>query len=348
MPTLTLATTASANPMGAQRYERELVTRAPQSLPGWAVRHEVFRSLRSPLDGTRRIPIGWLARAEGGTRRSAGALLYPAKAGIVHRMDLVLPPSRHGDVVTIHDTVAWDFDDESAPIGAAAAEARAADAVICVSEFTADAVRTRLGVRDPVVIPNGVDDRFFEAALLPRGPIAALGITGPYILHAGGASKRKNLEALAEAWPIVRREFPDLTLVLAGPPHPRRTELFSGVASVRLLGKVPDAVMPELVHSAEAVVIPSLYEGFGLPALEAMAAGTPVVAADTSALTEVVADSGVLVAPDASGVSRGVIDLLRDAAFAEDLRRRGSRRATAYTWDACAAAHARVWSAIGG
>lgn len=347
MPMLTLATTASANPMGAQRYEREIVSRAPAALaPGWDIRHETVRSLRSPLAGTRRLPMGWLAGAGAVSRQALGRFAYGRGPGIVHRMDLVLPPGPGMNVVTLHDTVAWRFPDESDPVAAAAQELRRADAVICVSAFTAEDAVTRLGVRDPIVIPNGVDGRFFEATALAPATLAAAGVHGPYVLHTGGASQRKNLEVLAAAWPVIRRRFPELSLVLAGPPHSRRTELFAALHGAHLLGKIPDDLMPGLIAGAQAVVIPSLYEGFGLPAIEAMAAGTPVVAADTSALTEVVGGAGLLAAPTATGIADAVIDLLSDIGVGERLRVAGRARAALYSWESCLSGHARVWESL--
>lgn len=347
MQRLTLATTASANPMGAQRYEREIVQRAPSSLPpGWDVRHETIRSLRSSLAGTRRLPMGWLAASDVNSRRAIGRVAYGPGPGIVHRMDLVLPPGPGANIVTLHDTVAWRFPDESTPIAAASEELRRADAVICVSAFTAEDAVAFLGLRDPIVVANGVDEQFFRAVPLAPRLLASAGIGQPYILHTGGASERKNLESLAGSWPIIRQRFPELTLVLAGPPHPRRTALFRGVEGAHVLGKVADDLMPGLIAGAHAVVIPSLYEGFGLPAVEAMAAGTPVVAADTSALTEVVGGAGVLVAPTPSAIADAVIAVLSDPGEADLLRVAGRARAAEYTWERCLAGHSRVWEAL--
>lgn len=347
MPTLVVATLASANPMGAQRYEHELRERVPTFLDGWRVRHDEFRSLRSSLTGTRRAPIGWLSRSGVASRAAAGRLLFPDTRTTVHRTDLVLPPGAGGNTVTIHDTIAWRFADESAPIAAAAEEARRADAVICVSNFTANEVHDYLGVKDPVVIANGVEERFFDAPSIDRATRTRLGLEGPYVLHAGGASARKNLEGLAAAWPIIRRRHPELTLALSGPPHPRRTSLFERLPGTRVLGRQPDSLMPGLVAGAHAVIIPSLYEGFGLPALEAMAAGTLVVAADTTALTEVVGDAGVLSAPTGPGLAEAVIGLMSDTSEWDRIRSRGRVRAAAHSWDRTAREHAAVWAALG-
>ncbi len=349
MPRLTIATAASGAPMGAQVYEDEISRRAAAALdslePGWTVRRTVYRSLRSPLPGDRRLPMGWLATASPRARREVGRLVHP-RGAVVHRMGLELPPSPHVDVITLHDVVAWKFPDESAPVRAAAEEARRAAAVVCVSEFSASEAVDLLGIRDPVVVHNGVDSRFFDATPASPDALDQLGVHGPYVLAAGGASRRKNLEALAEAWPKVNSSRPDLSLVLSGPPHPRRTELFRELPGVRLVGRVPDDVIPGLIAAAAAVVVPSLYEGFGLPALEAMAARVPVVAARTSSLPEVVGDGGILVDPTPEGIAEGILAATTGGAENDAMVLRGRERAGGFTWERSAAAHAQVWASL--
>lgn len=352
MPRLTIATTATAVPMGAQSYQHHVVSRAAGALeslaePGerWELRHVVARSLRSPLPGTLRLPMGWLAGASPRGRAAAGRLAY-GRGGLVHRMDLELPPGPH-EVVTLHDVVAWRYADESAPVAAAAEELRRAAAVVCVSAFTATEATDLLGVRNPVVVPNGVDERYFSARPLPADALAELGIHGPFVLTAGGSSERKNLAALAEAWPRVHGARPDVTLVLAGPPHPRRTELFAALPGVRLVGRLPDDVLPGLYAAASVVVVPSLVEGFGLPALEGLAAGVPVVAANRTSLPEVVGDGGLLVDPTARGIADGVLDVLAGGDAVKAMVRRGRERSRLFTWAASAEGHARVWRSIG-
>jgi glycosyltransferase involved in cell wall biosynthesis len=347
---LTIATIATDAPMGAQAYQRQIASRAADALGAasgrWNVREMVVRSLRSPLPGTRRLPLGAVTRASPAVRREVGRLLYRGDT-VSHRMSLELPPAPTGDVITLHDVVAWRFPDESPPVPAATEEARRADAVICVSEFSAQEAVDLLGIRDPHVVHNGVDPRFFGATPLSADAREALGITRPYVLHAGGAAQRKNLEALAEAWPAVSAQRPDLQLVLSGPPHPRRTALFAGLPSVVLVGRVPDDSMPGLVAGAACVVVPSLYEGFGLPVLEAMAAGVPVVAADTSSLPEVAGGAGIIVPPTAAGVVEGIMFATSSDAGIPALLAAGRVRAAEFTWERSAREHARVWATVG-
>lgn len=272
-------------------------------------------------------------------------MLYSGDA-VTHRMNLEIPPHPSRDVVTIHDTVAWRYPDESAPVPTAAVEAQRAAAVICVSRFGADEVAHMLGVREPIVVANGVDARFYDAAPLTPDERVRVGLPERYILHAGGASRRKNLEALAAAWPRVYDEHPEMRLVLAGPEHPRRTQLFSGLAGAMLTGRLPSEIMPGLVAGAATVVVPSLYEGFGLPALEAMAAKVPVVAADTSALSEVVSGAGILTAPTAEGVLDGLLAAISGESEVQKLVTAGRHRAAEFTWQRSAEAHAAVWNQV--
>lgn len=350
LPRLTIATLATDTPMGAQAYQEQIARRALASLQHvdgrrWEVRRLIARSMRAHLAGNRRLPLSRVVTASPAQRRFLGRFLYGRDA-VTHRMNLELPPAPGVDVITLHDVVAWRFPDESPPVPSAIEEARRAAAVICVSQFSAHEAVDLLGISDPHVIHNGVDERFFDAAPLTDEARRLLGLPPEYVLHAGGASRRKNLAALAGAWPRVRRERPGLGLVLAGPPHRTRAELFEGMPGVTLLGRVPDAVMPGLVAGAQVVVVPSLYEGFGLPALEAMAANVPVVAAATSSLPEVVGDAGILVDPTAAGVAEGVLEATRDRAEMAPIVAAARVRADAFTWEHCAEAHARVWASL--
>lgn len=346
MNRLALATAVTAVPMGAQVYEREIAARARQALAAggaqWTVQRVAARSLRSDLEGTLRLPVGMLEGGGVGMRRSIGRVVYP-RGALVHRMSLMLPPAPR-EVVTLHDVVAWRFPDEGTPIRAAAEELRRAAAVICVSQATAADAVDMFGLENTRVVHLGVDERFRDPAPLDRARREGLGLPGRYILHAGGASERKNLPALADAWRRIAARHPDITLALSGPAHPRRNELFRDLERVVLLGRVEGAVVPGLLAGAEAVVVPSLHEGFGLPVLEAMAAGTPVVAADTSSLPEVAGDAAILVPPTGEGIAEGLTALLDGEVDRDGLVARGRGRAAEFTWERCAAEHAVIWN----
>lgn len=345
---LTIAHVASDSVLGAGTYQREILERAPEALAQvdpWIVDRATVRSLRSPQPGNRRLPLGAISNAPPAVRRAVGRSLYRSGA-VVHRMSLELPPAPI-DVVTLHDVVAWKFSDESPPVPAAIDELRKSAAIICVSTFSAEEAVETLGIDAPHVVHNGVDEAFLDAVPAPRATREALGISGPYIITTGGASERKNLAGLAAAWPRVRAARPYLQLVLTGPEHPRRSSLFAGLPGVRLTGLVGQALMPGLLAASEAVVVPSRYEGFGFPALEGMAVGVPVVAADSSSLPEVVGDGGLLVNPEARGIADGIIEATSDDPEVARMVARGRLRARQFSWERCLKGHASVWSAVG-
>lgn len=350
MSNLVLARTATETVMGMQVYEREVDVRAGAALaeidPSAGIRRVVVRSTRSPLPGNRRVPLARLGRSAPWVRRGVGRVLYPGD-GPVHRLDLTLPPSPNGDIVTVHDVAPLRFADEGVLPPAARAEVERATAVITVSHFSAAEIAEHLGGPEAVVIPNGVDhERFAGAAPLTEPELRDLGIHGPYVLVAGGASQRKNLAELARAWPLVRSTRPDLSLVLTGPQHPRRDALFGPLAGALRVGRVPDDVMPRLLTGAQALVVPSTYEGFGLPAIEAMAARVPVVAVDASSLPEVLGGTGVLTDGTATGLAEGIAWAASgDAAISAKVEA-AQIRSTEFTWERSAALHARVWTDV--
>lgn len=351
MSRLVIATFASETVMGAQVYERAVSSNAQAALdrraPGWEVSSVVLRSLRSPLPGTRRAPMGWLGEASVRSRSVAGRLLYP-RADIVHRTKVGLPPAPGRDVVTLHDIGPWKYADEGRPPSAAGEELSRARAIVTPSAFSAGEIVDMFGVDDPVVIPNGFDRaRFIDVEPLTGAELAAMGIGERFVLTAGGASQRKNLTGLAAAWPQVRKARPDMQLVLSGPDHENRTRLFAGMDGVKLAGRLSDDVLPRLMAAAGAVVIPSLYEGFGLPALEGMAVGVPVVALRASSLPEVVGDAGVLTEPDADHLAEGIIWATSGDSAIDELVRLGRERAATYSWERSADLHAALWAGLG-
>ena len=187
---------------------------------------------------------------------------------------------------------------------------------------------------DAAVVPGGVDDRFTPAA--DPGPArAAHGLGRPYVLCVASQTARKNVSALVPAARALAAEGIDV--VVAGGHRPQFARE-AGLDALRLLGPVDDALLPGLYAGAEAFALPSLYEGFGLPVLEAMAAGTPVVAARTAALPETCGGAAVLAEPDGAAFAAALTALLADDGERERLRAAGLARAAAFTWDATARA----------
>jgi glycosyltransferase involved in cell wall biosynthesis len=165
----------------------------------------------------------------------------------------------------------------------------------------------------------------------------------PYILFVGTIEPRKNLGALVQAFQRVANELEDVTLVIAGNLGWHYEDLLGQLGEpasgprIYRPGRIPEGDLRGLYSGAAAVVLPSLYEGFGLPALEAMACGTPVVASNRSSLPEVVGDAAILVPPrDVDALARGLLQVLRDADLAERLSRAGRRQAGHFTWDRAA------------
>jgi glycosyltransferase involved in cell wall biosynthesis len=329
---VTLVSGHNTLPMGQQHYElalrRSLARRASAR---WRISMRQVVSLRSPTRGGVRLPIRALSGVPYAAVAPLAQLAY-GRAQLVHRFDLRLPPRLGREVVTVHDLPPLRFDDEGDLPRWAIAGARQALGVICPSEFAADEVRALLGVRQVWVIPNGVSPEIALATPISRAELAAKEIRGPYVLHAGGATKRKNLDALALAWTSVVDRCPETHLVLCGPPHPRRRQLFDKAKRVHDLGYLRPAAVAGLMRAAAAVVVPSLYEGFGLPALEGMAAGVPVVAAETGALPEVCGGAALLVPATAGGIADGLLEVLQDRGRAARLRRLGPVRAAGFSW----------------
>lgn len=345
MTRLTWAFGANADALGQQRYEQQVqqaLTELPEAA-GWEFTSARLAPLRSPLTDVRRVPDRLMQRATSPVARLVGALAYPR--GLIHRFDLRLPPAGAREVTTVHGLEPWRFDDEGGRPQWLEAEARRSFGAITPSRFTAGEVTSVLGITRVWAVPHGLGAQWTGPAPLQQDQLAGLGITGPFVLHAAGATKRKNLGALAQAWPRVHSAT-GAQLVLCGGEHPRRTALFTGLPGVRLVGRQTDEILLGLMSSASVVVVPSLYEGFGLPALEAMSCGTPVVAANCAALPEVCSDFAVLVEPDATGLARGLEEVLSRRDLSARLAQAGLRRASDFTWRVSALAHLGVYQEL--
>jgi glycosyltransferase involved in cell wall biosynthesis len=234
--------------------------------------------------------------------------------------------------------------------------ARRAQRLIAVSEFTRQELRRLLGVplERVAVVPNGVDPRFrpeTDPAVLAAFRARA-GLPDRFILYLGTLEPRKNLPALLRGYARARQQGVREPLVIAGGRGWGDTDLARLVEqlvltdAVRLVGFVPMSEQPLWYNAATLFAYPSRYEGFGLPPLEAMACGTAVVTSDRSSLPEVVGDAGVLVDPDdPEALAAALVRLLGDDGRRQELGRRGQARARAFTWEAAAAATARVYRA---
>ncbi len=221
--------------------------------------------------------------------------------------------------------------------------ARRADAVITISEDTRAQFVQRFSPRASVhVVSPGVDPVYRPEARSPD-LLASLGLEPDrYLLAVGELCTRKNLEATVEAFGAVRSEVPGLRLVLVGRPSfgwdesPARALVEGSRGEIVSLGFVPQCDLAALYAGAAAFLYLSHYEGFGLPVLEAMASGTPVVASDRGGIPEAAGSAAKLVSPDRAGDAAAALrSLLLDAGVREDLRARGLRRAREFTWTRC-------------
>jgi glycosyltransferase involved in cell wall biosynthesis len=224
--------------------------------------------------------------------------------------------------------------------------ARVADAVIVPSESVrGDVMRLlRLPPERVFAIPEAAGPAFCpQDAAVIEAVRHRYGLEGPYVLSVGSLEPGKNRERLLQAFARLRTRGLEHTLVVAGQrawryegeePLARRLGLGG---SARFLGHVPQADLPALYGGAALFAFPSLYEGFGLPALEAMACGTPVVASNVSAVPEVVGEAALQVSPWDVGALAGAMErVLRDERLRDDLRERGLKRAAEFSWERAA------------
>ena len=346
---VTFAEIATANPMGQQAYEQAIQAAiADECVPNLELEALRVTSLRNPVSADRRLPWGLLERSPAFLARRIGAWTYRG-VDLLHRLDLRLPPSSGPEVVTVHDLPGLRFDDEGRVPSFLAAGAAHAAAVIVPSTFAGQEVVDLLHV-DPArlrVIPYGLSRTYAVPPQEPSKP-ELLTVPRPFVLHAAGATTRKNLAQLAAAWQSVAARVPKVHLLLCGPEDRRRHDAFAGLERVHLLGRLAPADVAWLMHRAEAVVVPSSYEGFGLPALEGMAAGVPVVAARAGALPEVCEDAALLVEPHASALADGLLTVLLEEDVRAGLISRGPKRAAAFDWGVAARHHIDVYREVGG
>jgi glycosyltransferase involved in cell wall biosynthesis len=344
MTRVAVAVLAAEELMGQQRYEHELLG-ALSALPTGQldVRRLAVQPMRSRLPAERRAPLQRIPVA-GPITTLAATWLYRG-ADVVHRCDLRLPPARRPEVLTVHDLAFERYDDEGVVRPGALAAARRSRVILTPSSFVADEVRSAVPHADVRVALNGVSHDVFTAGRLTAEDRQRLCLPGaPYVVHSGGATKRKNLAQLAAAWAELSRELPDVQLVLTGPADARRTDLFADLSRTHLLGQIDRELQLRVLTTAAAVIVPSLYEGFGLPALEGMAAAVPTVVAAGSSLSEVVGDAGIVVAGDADGLADGLRQVLTDQQLARRLAEAGPTRARTFTWSRTAQVHLQAYA----
>jgi glycosyltransferase involved in cell wall biosynthesis len=300
---------------GVERLAREMAARLPRINP------ERYQVIRPPEALAHRAGHAWEQAALPALARGARLIYSPAN---------LAPLASRRNVVVIHDVAALRHPEWYRPAYVRYQRellprlARRARLVITVSEFSKSELTDMLGAERVAVVPNGVDERF-----TPHAQRLAHELERPYVLAVGTLIARKNLAVLGEAATRLNDQGIELVHAGSGRDYMRAESL----AGIRPLGYVPEDQLPGLYAGALALAMPSLYEGFGLPCLEAMACGTPVVASNAGALPETCGPAAMLVDPhDESAFAEALTALAND----DDLRAQKSAESLAhaapFTW----------------
>ncbi len=333
---------------GVGRYARELVRALPAAAPaGWEFAALSWSGVGAAL-GLRDVRYPGPRRGIGlADRYVLPRLLRRERIGLYHSPVYALPSAgarRTALVLTVHDLVAEVFPDglswrHRQAFRRTFRSAAAAHRVIAVSETTRRELSTHYPV-DPariVPVPNGVAA---DLCVPSREDAAAAALPHPFLFYAGGLDPLKNVPLLLRVLRGCRERGLVLHLVIAGEEGVRRDALLREAAglgvrdAVRPLGHVDDASLAAAYRAALAFVFPSRYEGFGLPPLEAMAAGCPVVSSPCGALAEVLGDAAQFAGPDdADAWIRAIVGIASDPAARSRWIAAGRERARGYSWE---------------
>jgi glycosyltransferase involved in cell wall biosynthesis len=216
--------------------------------------------------------------------------------------------------------------------------------VFTPSEYVKQAVMRRFGTKNVVVIPNGVDHSFFH----PDSNQKELDLPKCYVLFVGSIEPRKNLGLLLRAWGEIKNSFKEIELLIVGVRGKvfRAVNLSHEVERVHFLGYVEDETLATLYANATVFVLPSQDEGFGLPVLEAMASGTPVIVSDGGTLREIVQEAGLIFClSNPVGLKNALTECLSNARLRSELKEKGLVRAHQFSWQRTADL---VWKNLNG
>jgi len=342
-------------PTGVERVTEELV----RALAALGTDHEfvLFSDAADLAAGPRwrHVPVpsmGWLRRLRYDHRRLSRAAAEE-RLDLLHCTKSFVPDGlRCPAVVTVYDVIFLKHP-EFYPWWwrgywrrALERSVERARTVVCISETTARDLENEMPAArgKTVAVPCGVDARRFAAP--GRAPVE-----GPYYLWVGTVTARKNLDGLLDALESLDAAAPPLVVAGGVDPHAgdaRRLEAAAAAGKVRFLRRVGDDELAALYAGATALVYPSLYEGFGLPVLEAMAAGCPVICSRAGALPEAAGDAGLLVEPgDAASLAEAMRRLASDPALRRELSERGRARAAGFSWARTAERTLEVYERIG-
>lgn len=294
-------------------------------------------------------------------------LLMPFKyrgSDLIHFIDYSSPflPMKIPFIVTIHDLSFYEYPDTFSYGSRKIKEVLAPISIKRSARIIADSENTKRDIVER--FPNAAEK---VRVIYPGRPKYDLvnnyskisdvrrkyGINGKYILVVGTFEPRKNLVRMLEAFKIIAEKFSDINLVLIGKKGWLYGDIYEKINDIRIAervistGYVDDEDMPYLYRGAEVFCYPSLYEGFGLPPLEAMSCGTPVVVSNTSSLPEVVGDAGIYIDPyDIESIANGIIRVLNDSTLRQDLKNRGLKQCEKFSWERAASQVIEVYREI--
>lgn len=326
----------------------------PQDSHPWYSEFPVY-----PVPALRRLP---LAASLGNLQLHLAALAL--ELDVLHDPCGIAPfivPRSMGEyarVTTVHDAIPLVYPRTQPLLTRAVfhtlvrASGRTADIILTMSEASRrDLVRTlHLPMEKIRVTPLAADQtQPSESVEMLEEVRSRFGVDGSYFLYVGALHPRKNLSRVLQAFTRVQASAPGARLVIAGPPSWGATDVLREVLTrsgdgVVFTGYVSDADLRALYQGALALVFPSIYEGFGLPALEAMALGTPVITSNVSSLPEVVGDAALLVDPlSINEIANAMQRLLEDVQLREEMVQRGLSRSRLFSWDETAKSTLRAY-----
>ncbi|GAA0129021.1 glycosyltransferase family 1 protein [Methanococcus maripaludis] len=230
------------------------------------------------------------------------------------------------------------------------------DKIISISENTKRDVINHFKIpEDKIkVIPLAANENFKKVDENETSKIKSkYNINFPFILYVGTLEPRKNIPSLLNAFYIIKKQGIPHKLVIAGGKGWKYKEIFETIDKLNLqndvifTGYVPDEDLPGLYNAADLFVYPSLYEGFGLPPLEAMQCGTPVITSNTSSLPEVVGDAGIMINPyDVDELANKMYEVLTNEKLRKEMSKKGLERAKLFSWKKCAEEHLKVYEEV--